>query len=65
MVHENAAVLDSTAAHSLAYASHCRGTNLVVIEESDLLTVDSDADFIQMIVRAWMEAAATGSVGRP
>ena len=56
---------DATAAYSLAYASHCRGTNLIVIEESDLLSVDSDADFVHMLVRAWMEAAATGSVGRP
>ncbi|KJK11765.1 hypothetical protein UB45_10950 [Terrabacter sp. 28] len=56
---------DATAAHSLAYASHCRGTNLVVLEESDLLTVKSDGDFIALLVRAWMEAAATGAVGRP
>lgn len=56
---------DTTAAYSLAYASHCRGTNLVVIQESDLLTVNSDADFIDLLVRAWMEAAATGAVGRP
>lgn len=56
---------DATAAHSLAYASHCRGTSLVVIMESDLLAIRSDSDFVQMLVRGWMEAAATGSVGRP
>jgi hypothetical protein len=56
---------DTTAAHSLAFASHCRGTNLVVVEEADLLAIKSDADFIDMLVRAWMQAAATGAVGRP
>lgn len=56
---------DATAAHSVAFASHCRGVNLVVLEEADLMTISSDADFINMLVRAWMQAAATGAVGRP
>jgi hypothetical protein len=56
---------DASAAHSLAFASHCRGTNLAVIEEADLLSLTSDADLINMLVRAWMQAAATGAGGQP
>lgn len=55
---------DATAAHSLAFASHCRGTNLIVLREGDLLGLRSDSDFIDMLVRAWMGAAATGGVGQ-
>lgn len=54
---------EASAAHSLAYAGHCRGTNLIVLRASDLLTITCDNDFIQMLVRAWMRAAATGGVG--
>ncbi|MDQ1172941.1 hypothetical protein QE430_001248 [Microbacterium testaceum] len=56
---------EATRAHSLAYAASANGLNLIVIHESDLVGVSSDAEFIDMLVMAWMEAAATGGVGRP
>lgn len=56
---------DGTAANSLSFASHFRGTSLVVLDKNDLLKIDSNSDFILMLVRAWMRAAATGAVGRP
>jgi hypothetical protein len=54
-----------TAAHSLAFASSYRGTNLVVFDENSLVALQSDAQFVDMLIRAWMQAAATGGIGLP
>ncbi|UVT25006.1 restriction endonuclease [Rhodococcus pyridinivorans] len=56
---------ECTRAYSLAFASHCRGTNLLVIDEKDLQSVEREDDLVRMLLHAWMQAAATGSVGRP
>jgi hypothetical protein len=56
---------EASAAHSLAFGASLMGVHLVVLKESDLLAVTSDGDFVEMLVMAWMEAAATGAVGRP
>ncbi|MHA0284840.1 restriction endonuclease [Mycobacterium sp. C3-094] len=56
---------EASAAHSLAFGASSLGVHLVVLKESDLLAVTSDGDFVEMLVMAWMEAAATGGVGRP
>jgi hypothetical protein len=56
---------EASAAHSLAFGASLLGVHLVVLKESDLLAVTSDGDFVEMLVMAWMEAAATGGVGRP
>jgi hypothetical protein len=57
--------IEASRAHSLAFAASAQGVNLVVLKESDLLQLESDLDFIEMLVMAWMEAAATGGVGSP
>jgi hypothetical protein len=56
---------DASHAHSLAYAASAHGVNLVVLKENDLLQAKSDNEFVEMLLTAWMEAAATGGVGRP
>jgi Restriction endonuclease len=56
---------EASAAHSLAFGASATGVNLVVLRESDLIAVTSDGDFVEMLVMAWMEAAATGGVGSP
>lgn len=56
---------EASSAHSLAYAASAQGVNVVVLKESDLLKVKSDSEFVEMLLMAWMEAAATGGVGSP
>lgn len=56
---------EASRAHSLAFAASAQSVNLVVLKESDLVRVTSDADFVEMLLMAWMEAAATGGVGNP
>ena len=56
---------DATAAHSLAYAASMRGTHLILLTESDLLSVTNNSDLAIKLIRAWMEAVATGGVGSP
>jgi hypothetical protein len=54
---------EATRAHSLAFAASADGLNVVVVRESDLLSAESDEEFVQALLRAWMRAAATGGVG--
>jgi hypothetical protein len=56
---------DSTAAHSLAYAASIRGTHLILITEADIRSARSNVDLVQMLIRAWLGAVATGGVGTP
>lgn len=56
---------EASRANSLAYAASAHGVNLIVITEQDLIGINSDDEFIELILMAWMEAAATGGVGRP
>jgi hypothetical protein len=56
---------EASNAHSLAFAASAQGVNLVVLRESDLLKVTSDDEFVNMLLMAWMQAAATGGVGSP
>jgi hypothetical protein len=54
---------EASRAHSLAFGASVHGVNLVVLKESDLLRLTSDGEFVEMLLMAWMEAAATGGVG--
>ena len=57
--------VDAKNAHSLAYAAAMRGTHLVLLTEANLLSATSNDVLTVMLVRAWMEAVATGGVGSP
>lgn len=54
---------DASRAHSLAFGASAEGVNLVVLRESDLLGLTCDREFVEMLLMAWMAAAATGGVG--
>jgi hypothetical protein len=54
---------DASAAHSLAFGASLVGVNLIVVTEADLLGMQTGAEFVNLLIRTWMKAAATGGVG--
>lgn len=56
---------EASRAHSLAISASARGVNLIVLAQHHLESVKSSEEFVELLLGAWMEAAATGGVGYP
>lgn len=52
-----------TAAHSLAFGAALKGVHLIVVTEADIAGFTSNQDFANMLIDAWMMAAAGAGVG--
>jgi hypothetical protein len=52
-------------AHALGMAAAARGVKVLVITTADLLGISSVADFVQLLHRRYLRAAATGTIGLP
>lgn len=54
---------DQTAAHSVAFGAANDGVHLIVVTEADIAGFTCDDDFANMLIDAWMMAAAGAGVG--
>jgi len=53
----------ATAAHSLAYGASSDGIHLIVLTLDDITNVTNNQDLIDLLIRAWIQALASGGVG--
>jgi hypothetical protein len=54
---------EATAAHSLAYGASSEGVYLIVLTLADLQSVKNNQELIDLLIRAWIQALASGGVG--
>lgn len=54
---------EQTAAHSVAFGAAIDGVHLIVVTEADIAGFTSNEDFANMLIDAWMMAAAGAGVG--
>ncbi|WP_181009860.1 restriction endonuclease [Ornithinimicrobium sufpigmenti] len=54
---------DQTAAHSIAFGAANDGIHLILVTEADIERLSSDDDFANMLIDAWILAAAGAGVG--